>query len=78
MADLDDFFAKKDRKKSKTSVKKFPTAEEMSKKIDETRETCKKPELKPRKEPATQLVEAADGTVTEEAVPVQEVGRTDT
>lgn len=36
MADLDDFFAKKDRKKSKTT-KKFPTTtEELVKKIEDT------------------------------------------
>lgn len=36
MADLDDFFAKKDRKKGKT-VKKFSTAEEIVKKIEDTK-----------------------------------------
>lgn len=36
MADLDDFFAKKDRKKSKTT-KKFPTTtEELVRKIEDT------------------------------------------
>lgn len=34
MADLDDFFAKKDRKKSKG--KKFTTADEIAKKLEET------------------------------------------
>lgn len=34
MADLDDFFAKKDRKKSKG--KKFATADEIAKKLEET------------------------------------------
>lgn len=34
MADLDDFFAKKDRKKSKG--KKFTTTEEIAKKLEET------------------------------------------
>ncbi|CAG9813781.1 unnamed protein product [Phaedon cochleariae] len=35
MADLDDFFAKKDRKKSKTT-KKFATTEEVAKKLEDT------------------------------------------
>lgn len=34
MADLDDFFAKKDRKKSKG--KKFTTTDEIAKKLEET------------------------------------------
>lgn len=34
MADLDDFFAKKDRKKAKG--KKFTTTEEIAKKLEET------------------------------------------
>jgi hypothetical protein len=34
MADLDDFFAKKDRKKAKG--KKFTTADEIAKKLEET------------------------------------------
>lgn len=34
MADLDDFFAKKDKKKSKG--KKFATADEIAKKLEET------------------------------------------
>lgn len=46
MADLDDFFAKKDRKKSK-AVKKFATADEMAKKLDEPKQ---KPEVRPKKE----------------------------
>lgn len=45
MADLDDFFAKKDRKKSKT--KKFATPEEMAKSIEDT--SKKATEVKPRK-----------------------------
>lgn len=45
MADLDDFFAKKDRKKSKS--KKFLTNEELAKKLEDT---TRKTETKPRKE----------------------------
>lgn len=45
MADLDDFFAKKDRKKSK-GTKKFSTTEEVAKKLEDT--TAKKNE-KPQK-----------------------------
>lgn len=46
MADLDDFFAKKDRKK-KGTVKKFATPEELAKCIEDT--TKKATEVKPRK-----------------------------
>ncbi|CAH2056341.1 unnamed protein product, partial [Iphiclides podalirius] len=45
MADLDDFFAKKDRKKSK-SVKKFATTDELAKKLEDT----KKSDTRPKKE----------------------------
>lgn len=41
MADLDDFFAKKDRKKNKSS-KKFSTTEEVAKKLDETAKKTEK------------------------------------
>jgi acyl-ACP thioesterase len=44
MADLDDFFAKKDKKKSKT--KKFTTPEEIVKRLEDT---SKKNDVKPRK-----------------------------
>lgn len=47
MADLDDFFAKKDRKKSKT--KKFLTADELVKNLEDT---SKREPPKPKKEPA--------------------------
>lgn len=40
MADLDDFFAKKDRKKSK-NVKKFATADEVAKKLEDTKKADK-------------------------------------
>ncbi|XP_047541616.1 protein CDV3 homolog isoform X1 [Vanessa atalanta] len=46
MADLDDFFAKKDRKKSK-SVKKFATADELAKKLEDTKQ---KTDVRPKKE----------------------------
>lgn len=46
MADLDDFFAKKDRKKSK-AVKKFATADEVTKKLDEPKQ---KSDVRPKKE----------------------------
>lgn len=46
MADLDDFFAKKDRKKSK-SVKKFATADELAKKLEDTKQ---KADVRPKKE----------------------------
>lgn len=41
MADLDDFFAKKDRKKNKTS-KKFSTTEEVAKKLEDTAKKTEK------------------------------------
>ena len=44
MADLDDFFAKKDRKKAKG--KKFTTTEEIAKKLEETGKRVEKPKLK--------------------------------
>ncbi|XP_066587475.1 protein CDV3 homolog [Prorops nasuta] len=44
MADLDDFFAKKDRKKAKG--KKFTTTEEIAKKLEETGKRLEKPKLK--------------------------------
>lgn len=65
MADLDDFFAKKDRKKSKTTTKKFTTTttpEDLAKKVEEP--IVKKPE--PVKKPI-------DGVAVEEDEVVQEV-----
>ncbi|XP_055599217.1 protein CDV3 homolog [Uranotaenia lowii] len=56
MADLDDFFAKKDRKKGKT-VKKFTTAEELAKKIEDT---AKKADAK--RKPTILGGAGADGT----------------
>lgn len=47
MADLDDFFAKKDRKKAKG--KKFTTTEEIAKKLEETGKKVEKP--KPKEKP---------------------------
>ena len=44
MADLDDFFAKKDRKKAKG--KKFTTTEEIAKKLEETGKKVEKHKLK--------------------------------
>lgn len=61
MADLDDFFAKKDRKKAKG--KKFTTTEEIAKKLEETGKRVEKP--KPKEKPANQE-EGAE----EEAQPV--------
>lgn len=53
MADLDDFFAKKDRKKSK-STKKFSTTEEVAKKLEDN---AKKTEKVKKERP---LVEGED------------------
>lgn len=44
MANLDDFFAKKDRKKAKG--KKFTTTDEVAKKLEETGKRLEKPKLK--------------------------------
>lgn len=41
MADLDDFFAKKDRKKNK-STKKFATTEEVAKKLEDNAKKTEK------------------------------------
>lgn len=41
MADLDDFFAKKDRKKSK-STKKYATTEEVAKKLEDSAKKTEK------------------------------------
>lgn len=61
MADLDDFFAKKDRKKTKP--KKFATPDELVKKLEDT---TKKNELKPRKEPQPSVQSTqSDGVETE-------------
>lgn len=51
MADLDDFFAKKDRKKSK-GTKKFTTTDEVAKKLEDT--SFKKNEKAPKKDRATE------------------------
>lgn len=59
MADLDDFFAKKDRKKKIT--KKFATPEDLSKQLEET--SAKNKEVKARKEPPPPKV--TDGSVEE-------------
>lgn len=55
MADLDDFFAKKDRKKSKG--KKFATADEIAKKLEETGKRSEKS----KKDKPLQLIGGQDG-----------------
>ena len=70
MADLDDFFAKKDRKKSKTTKSKFTTPEELVKKIEDT--TSKKPEPKPKQQPPPPQPRP-DGAENEEPTVVEEV-----
>lgn len=63
MADLDDFFAKKDRKKTK--AKRFATSDELAKKLEDT---TKKSETKLRKDPqpAVQSTTQLDGGVEAE------------
>lgn len=64
MADLDDFFAKKDRKKTK--AKRFATSDELAKKLEDT---TKKSETKLRKEPqpTVQSTTQSDGGVEVES-----------
>ncbi|KAJ0170299.1 hypothetical protein K1T71_014227 [Dendrolimus kikuchii] len=63
MADLDDFFAKKDRKKSK-AVKKFATTDELAKKLEDPKQ---KTDVRPKKErPAVEGEEAGRGGEEEE------------
>ncbi|XP_043288569.1 protein CDV3 homolog [Venturia canescens] len=62
MADLDDFFAKKDRKKAKG--KKFTTTEEIAKKLEETGKRVEKP--KPKDKPANPEEDEVAQTAPEE------------
>ncbi|KAG7189139.1 hypothetical protein KM043_008707 [Ampulex compressa] len=62
MADLDDFFAKKDRKKAKG--KKFTTTDEIAKKLEETGKRMEK--LKTKEKPMTQEGEEAQRTEEED------------
>lgn len=62
MAELDDFFAKKDRKKTKS--KKFATPDELAKKLEDT---TKKNESKVRKEPQSIGTTQSDGVEIESA-----------
>lgn len=70
MADLDDFFAKKDKKKSKKP--KFLTAEELVKNLEET---SKREVVKPKKPETVPVIAAAPttevGAETEEKVVVE-------
>lgn len=65
MADLDDFFAKKDRKKSKG--KKFATADEIAKKLEETGKRNEK--IKKEK----QLLQSLGGTDGDNPNNIQQV-----
>lgn len=69
MADLDDFFAKKDKKKSKKP--KFLTAEELVKNLEETKREVVKPK-KPETLTATTINQAPaaanDGAEVEEKI----------
>lgn len=62
MADLDDFFAKKDRKKAKG--KKFTTTDEIAKKLEETGKRSEKIKIKDRpinpENDETQQIEVTD------------------
>ncbi|XP_026316335.1 protein CDV3 homolog isoform X2 [Hyposmocoma kahamanoa] len=61
MADLDDFFAKKDRKKSKS--KKFATADELAKKLEDTKQ---KSDVRPKKDRPAQEGDESGRTAEEE------------
>ncbi len=62
MADLDDFFAKKDRKKGKS--KKLTPSEELARKIEDT----SKPSQSAKKRDCTPGQEDEDGVVAEEVI----------
>ncbi|XP_070513577.1 protein CDV3 homolog isoform X2 [Cardiocondyla obscurior] len=62
MADLDDFFAKKDRKKAKG--KKFATTDEVAKKLEETGKRVEKP--KPKEKPVNPEGEESQHTEDED------------
>ncbi|KAL6261802.1 protein CDV3 homolog [Pogonomyrmex barbatus] len=62
MTDLDDFFAKKDRKKAKG--KKFATTDEVAKKLEETGKRIEKP--KPKEKPANPEGEESQHTEDED------------
>ncbi|XP_067003324.1 protein CDV3 homolog [Anabrus simplex] len=66
MADLDDFFAKKDRKKNK--AKKFATADEIAKKLEETgkKDRSKKEKLTSQSQPSGQDVDDQGGQIQED------------
>ena len=58
MASLDDFFAKRDKKKS---GKKFTTTDEIAKNIEESRQKAEKAELKAKKELRKTIEDGARG-----------------
>ncbi|XP_050454859.1 protein CDV3 homolog isoform X1 [Cataglyphis hispanica] len=62
MADLDDFFAKKDRKKAKG--KKFATTDDVAKKLEETGKRIEKP--KPKEKPVNPEGEESQHTEDED------------
>lgn len=64
MADLDDFFAKKDRKKTKT--KKFATPDEFVKKLEDT---TKRNEVKPPRKEQQSTQQQSDGVENESGEP---------
>ena len=55
MADLDDFFAKKDKKKGKT--KKFLSSEELVKQLEQQSTVKEKPETKVVEESSERILE---------------------
>lgn len=68
MADLDDFFAKKDKKKSKKP--KFLTAEELVKNLEETKRELVKAK---KPEPTIQPVDAPTPSAEPEEIPKEPV-----
>lgn len=69
MADLDDFFAKKDRKKS-SKGKKFATTEELAKKLEDT---SKKIDVKPRRDRIQNLTNSEAGEESNNHEQINEV-----
>lgn len=60
MADLDDFFAKKDKKKGKT--KKFLSSEELVKQLEQQSTVKEKPETKVVEESSERILEVCKKT----------------
>lgn len=72
MADLDTFFAKKDKKKLKG--KKFTTTDEIAKRLEQTERKADKPVTLSRSEVLSKKVEVVEGSVEPTVPTVEGVG----